>query len=172
MVLILTYRFRESFHWEEKESFGSYPHKKCCATYTQPSILTSVSCTMNSTRYVTWGYLSVRNGFAPDYIREVFNFVTDKGSSLRNADFDILRYSTVRFGKRSVRYLSPYLWSRLSPSSDRQRPSLVNFRWNVRKTWLPLLRARASIVTYVSLNHVCNGILTLFNEIIINSWIF
>ena len=67
----------------------------------------------------------------PDYIGELFNF-NNKVYSLRNADFDVPRYSTVRYGKHSIRYLGPYLWSRLSPS-DRQQPSLDNFRRNIRK---------------------------------------
>ena len=69
--------------------------------------------------------------YSPDYIGELFNFA-NKGYSLRNADCDIPRYSTVRYGKHSIRYLGPYLWSRLF-SSDRQRPSLNNFRRNIRK---------------------------------------
>ena len=73
----------------------------------------------------------VRNGLAPDYICELFSF-KNKVYSLRNADFDVPRYSTVRYGKHSIRYLGPYLWSRLSPS-DRQQPSLDNFRRNIRK---------------------------------------
>ena len=73
----------------------------------------------------------VRNGLAPDYICELFSF-KNKVYSLRNADFDVPRYSTVRYGKHSIRYLGPYLWSRLS-LSDRQQPSLDNFRRNIRK---------------------------------------
>ena len=73
----------------------------------------------------------VRNDLAPDYVGELFNF-KNKVYSLRNADFDVPRYSTVRYGKHSIRYLGPYLWSRLS-SSDRQQPSLDNFRRNIRK---------------------------------------
>ena len=73
----------------------------------------------------------VRNGLVPEYIGKFFNFKT-KVYSLRNEDFDIPRYSTVRYGKHSIRYLGPYLWSRLSPS-DRQQPSLDNFRRNIRK---------------------------------------
>ena len=86
---------------------------------------------MKGTLYVTQGYSSVRNGFAPDCIGALFNFA-NKGYSVGNADFDMSRYSTVRYGKHSIRYLGPHLWSRL-PSSDRQRPLLVNFRWNIRK---------------------------------------
>ena len=70
----------------------------------------------------------VRNGLARDYICELFSFKNKE----ENADFDVPRYSTVRYGKHSIRYLGPYLWSRLSPS-DRQQPSLDNFRRNIRK---------------------------------------
>ena len=73
----------------------------------------------------------VRKGLTPDCIGELFN-LANKGYSLRNADFDIPRYSTVRYGKHSISYLGPYLWSWLS-SSDRQRPSLDNFKRNIRK---------------------------------------
>ena len=55
---------------------------------------------MKDTLYVTRGYLSVRNGLAPDCIGELFNFA-NKGYSVGNADFDIPRYSTVRYGKHS-----------------------------------------------------------------------
>ena len=105
----------------------------------------------------------VRNGLASDYIGELFN-LANKGYSLRNADFDIPRYSTVRCGKHSISYLGPYLWSRLS-SSDRQRPSLDNFRRNIRKKDLTSLveGTCTNIVTYLSLHHFCNGILSLFN---------
>ena len=71
----------------------------------------------------------VRNGLVPEYIGKFFNFKT-KVYSLRNEDFDIPRYSTVRYGKHSIRYLGPSLWYRLSPS-DRQQPSLDNFRRNI-----------------------------------------
>ena len=55
-----------------------------------------------------------------------------------------------------------------------QRPSLDNFRRNIRKkdltSFIDLLRACAIIVTYASLNHVYNGILSLFlTKIIKNS---
>ena len=73
----------------------------------------------------------VRNGLVPDYIGELFNF-KNKVYSLRNVDFDIPRYSTVRYGKHSIRYLGPYRLSRLSPS-DRQQALLDSFRRNIRK---------------------------------------
>ena len=74
-------------------------------------------------------WMSVTNGH-----RTICPYICFKNKvySLRNADFDIPRYSTVRYGKHSIRYLGPYLWSRLSPS-DRQQPSLDTFRRNIRK---------------------------------------
>ena len=52
---------------------------------------------MKGTLYVTRGYSRVRNGLAPDCIGALFNFA-NKGYSLRNVEFDMLRYSTVRYG--------------------------------------------------------------------------
>ena len=85
----------------------------------------------------------VRNGLAPDYVGELFNF-KNKVYSLRNADFDVPRYSTVRYGKHSIRYLGPYLWSN---------------RWTIldgtlgRKTWLLLLRVHAATVLYAHIKY-------------------
>ena len=33
---------------------------------------------------------------------------------LRNSDFELLGFNTVCYGKHSVRYLGPFLWSKLS----------------------------------------------------------
>ena len=64
----------------------------------------------------------VRNGLVPDYVGELFNF-KNKVYSLRNSDFNIPRYSTVRYGKHSIRYLGPYLCSRLGTlSTDDDEP--------------------------------------------------
>ena len=51
----------------------------------------------------------------------------NKGYTLRNADYDVRRYTTVRYGKHSLRYFGPYLWSKLD-SSDRRRETVDNFR--------------------------------------------
>ena len=66
----------------------------------------------------------VKNGLVPDYIMELFR---NKGYSLRNADFDLPRFSSVRYGKHSIRYLGPYLWSKLS-AIDKNRLTIGNFK--------------------------------------------
>ena len=64
----------------------------------------------------------VKHGLVPDRVSDIF--IRKKGSthSLRNNDFVLPRYETTRYGKHSVRYLGPFLWSKLT---DNQRDSLV-----------------------------------------------
>ena len=51
---------------------------------------------------------------------------------LRNSDFEIPCFYSVRHGKHSVRYLGQFLWSKLS-SKTRDLPTLNSFRNNIRK---------------------------------------
>ena len=104
----------------------------------------------------------VRNALAPDYIGELFNFA-NKGYSLRNADFDILRYSTARYQNTLLGTWAHTFGPDYPQEIDSDSHWTILHGTSERKTWLLLLRARAPIVTYVSLNHVCNGILSLFN---------
>ena len=91
----------------------------------------------------------VRNGLAPEYIAELFT-IANKGYTLRNADYDVPRYTTVRFGKRSLRYFGPYLWSKLE-ASDRRRETVDNFRNSIRKKDL------ASLIEDSCVNcNICN----------------
>ena len=54
----------------------------------------------------------VKQGVAPDCVSDLF---VRKGSthSLRNNDFVLPRFETVCYDKHSVRYLGPFLWSKL-----------------------------------------------------------
>ena len=79
----------------------------------------------------------VKNGLVPQYISELFD-VPHKGYNLRNADFNIPRFRTVRYGKHSLRYLGPLLWSKLIPL-DRESPTLNCFKHNIKKKELTLL---------------------------------
>ena len=67
----------------------------------------------------------VKHGLVPDCDSELF---VRKGSthSLRNSDFVLPRFETIRYGKASVRYLGPFLWSKLT-ENQRDSPSLRVF---------------------------------------------
>ena len=76
----------------------------------------------------------VKNGLPPPYIADLF-VVTNSQYHLRNHDFVIPRFRTVAFGKHSLTYLGPVIWSkpdiniRSSESLDifKKRIKLVNF---------------------------------------------
>ena len=55
----------------------------------------------------------VKNGLTPSSLAEIFRFKT-KAYNLRNSDFEIPRFETIRYGKNSIRYLGPYVWAKLS----------------------------------------------------------
>ena len=61
----------------------------------------------------------------PDCVSELF---VRKGSthSLRKSDFVLPRFETIRYDKHSVRYLGPFLWSKLT-ENQRDSPSLRVF---------------------------------------------
>ena len=73
----------------------------------------------------------VKHGLAPSNVADLFNY-KNSSYSLRNSDFDIPRFTTVCYGKHSIRYLGPTLWSKLS-SSVRASPSLDSFKNKIKK---------------------------------------
>ena len=52
--------------------------------------------------------------------------------NLRNSDFFIPRFNTVKYGKHSITYIGPLLWSKLS-KKDRALTSLSAFKTRIRK---------------------------------------
>ena len=52
--------------------------------------------------------------------------------NLRQADFSIPRYETVTYGKHSIGYLGPRLWSKL-PKSIRDVTTLMSFKSKIRQ---------------------------------------
>ena len=72
-----------------------------------------------------------KHGLVPDGVSELF---VRKGSthSLRSSDFVLPRFQTIRYGKHSVRYLGPFLWSKLA-DNQRDSPSLPVFINKIRK---------------------------------------
>ena len=73
----------------------------------------------------------VKHGLVPDCVSELF---VRKGSThtLRNSDFVLPRFETIHYGKHSVRYLGPFLWSKLA-NSQRDWPNLSVFIKKIRK---------------------------------------
>ena len=64
----------------------------------------------------------VKNRLVLTYITEIFNTKPIQ-YNLRNADFNIPRFRTVRYGKHSLRYFGPHLWNKLD-KTDREKPNL------------------------------------------------
>ena len=55
----------------------------------------------------------------------------NKRYELQNADFTVAEYNTVKYGKNSVRYYEPYIWSKLD-IENKEDPSLESFKGNIR----------------------------------------
>ena len=81
----------------------------------------------------TYMYLIV----VPSYISEMF---TRKGTcyNLGNSDFEIPWFNTIRYGKHTLRFQGPYMWSKLE-NSMRELPSLSIFKTNIRRVDLASL---------------------------------
>ena len=73
----------------------------------------------------------VRNGLAPNIFNEIFS-IKQSPYALRNSDFNLPRFNTTRYGKHSLRYFGPRLWSKLN-DSIKNLPSLISFKKAVRK---------------------------------------
>ena len=75
--------------------------------------------------------MAFKHGLVPDCVSELF---VRKGSthSLRNSDFVLPRFETIRYGKHSVSYLGPFLWSKRT-ENQRYSPSLSVFMNKIGK---------------------------------------
>ena len=97
----------------------------------------------------------VRHGFnlVPQSISDLF---VCKGTRylLKNSDFLLPRFNTVCFGKHSVRFSGPFLWSKHS-SDLRNLPSLNSFKNSIRKQGLAGL---------ISNNDNCCNLCTSYNR--------
>ena len=69
----------------------------------------------------------VKHQMVPGYFEGIVKRNDLKPYSLRNSDFSLPRYNTVKYGRHSIRYLGPLLWSKLS-SSERNAPTLKDFK--------------------------------------------
>ena len=73
----------------------------------------------------------VKNNLIPRYIQDLF-CKNNSSYNLRNADFIIPRFNTVLYGKHSLKYLGPKLWSTLD-AKVRSLPNLHSFRKCIRQ---------------------------------------
>ena len=55
----------------------------------------------------------VKDSKAPSFLCDLFS-LSNKKYNLRNSDFDLPSFKTVKFGKHSITFLGPHLWAKLS----------------------------------------------------------
>ena len=58
--------------------------------------------------------------------------------NMKNSYFTIPRFNTVSFGKHSLRYMGPRVWSSV-PSNVKKASTLSSFKYNIRKVDLSML---------------------------------
>ena len=68
----------------------------------------------------------------PRTVLDLFNQGTSHNYNLRNADFSTQRFNTIKYGKHTLSYFGPYLWSRLS-NKLRLLSTLTSFKSAIRK---------------------------------------
>jgi len=74
----------------------------------------------------------VKNNLCPKYISDLFNS-NNTGYNLRNSeDFVIPRTNTTTYGKHSIRYMGPVIWSKL-PKAIKESKSINMFKRQIRK---------------------------------------
>ena len=78
----------------------------------------------------------VKNKLTVNQIADIYNIneksTNSKRYNLRNADFVLPRFKTVTYGRHSLRFLGPQLWSKLS-KEERNIATLATFRTMIRK---------------------------------------
>ena len=72
----------------------------------------------------------VKNCSAPQPVKDMFT-IKEAPYELRNNNFIIPKFCTVKYGKNSIRYFGPYLWSRLERKL-KVSPTMNHFKRNIR----------------------------------------
>ena len=80
----------------------------------------------------------VQNSSAPHYTKEMFT-IKETPYELRNSNFIILKFHTVKYGKHSLRYFGSYLWSKLE-RKIKEVPTLLCS--SLGETYLTKLRGK------------------------------
>ena len=73
----------------------------------------------------------VKHGSVPSYVADIFSVKSSK-YHLRNMDFHLPRFNSVRYGKHAIRYFGSYIWSRLD-SKIKDKPTLQSFKSSIRR---------------------------------------
>ena len=79
----------------------------------------------------------VKHSLVPVNIFDLFNLKNTQ-YNLRNSDFKLPRFETVRVGRNSIKFMGPLIWSRL-PRHLGVIESLNSFKRNIRKVDLSTL---------------------------------
>ena len=69
----------------------------------------------------------LKHHMVPSYLVNIFKNNDLLPYNLRNSDFNIPRYNIVKYGKHSIRYLGPLMWSKLT-CGERNVLSLNKFK--------------------------------------------
>ena len=91
----------------------------------------------------------VKYGITPSIVNELFK-QKSISYSLRNSNFEIPTFNTINYGKHSLRYQGPHIWSKL----DDKLKGFFNtesFKKNIRKKDL------ASLLNNSSCCKLCNS---------------
>jgi len=75
-----------------------------------------------------------KNNLLPKYLPDLFNLngEREKRYNLRNSDFTLPRFNTIKYGKHSLKYLGPFLRSKLT-KEERGMDSVSTFKRRIRK---------------------------------------
>ena len=81
-----------------------------------------------------------KKNLLPSQIQELFtlNANCKKRYYLRNSDIKMPRFNTIKYGKHSIRYYGPFLWSKLTKEL-RTEGSLHRFKTKIRRTDLTVI---------------------------------
>ena len=109
------------------------------------------TCTLNERRLKDiFRMYKAKHQMVPGYFENIQR-INLKPCSLRNSDFILPRYNTVKYGRHSIRYLGPMLWSKLS-NSERRAPTLKDCKRMINCRDISALD-NSSCASY----HLCNS---------------
>jgi len=72
-----------------------------------------------------------KHSLVPVNISDLINFKNTQ-YNLRNSDFELPRFETIKFGRNSIKHMGPLIWPKL-PRHLRMIEALNSFKKNIRK---------------------------------------